>query len=115
LDLRKNSSRAVAVRAKDDPFLLVVWRIAFFGEKGALTKKIIKIAFSKTGHRLPEKEHLEMLLGMPPVTLSSVNLLEWSSVLDEIPKSLERDLKYRGLLTDKTSYQPELIGILLGV
>jgi hypothetical protein len=36
-------------------------------------------------------------------------------VLDEIPKSLERDLKYRGLLTEKTSYQPELVGILLGV
>ncbi|MBC7429627.1 MAG: DEAD/DEAH box helicase family protein [Bacteriovorax sp.] len=115
IESRKNLSRAVAVRAKDDAFLLVVWRISFFGEKGSLSKKIIKIAFSKSGHRLPEKEHLDMLVGLPPVSLANVNLLEWSTVLDEIPKSLERDLKYRGLLTEKTSYQPELIGILVGV
>ena len=56
-----------------------------------------------------------MLVGLPPVSLANINLLEWSTVLDEIPKSLERDLKYRGLLTEKTSYQPELIGILVGV
>jgi superfamily II DNA or RNA helicase len=115
MESRKNSARAVAVRAKDDQFMLVVWRIAFFGEKGSLAKRIIKIAFSKSGHRLPEKEHLEMLSGFPPVSLADVNISEWNLVLDEIPKSLERDLKYRGLLTEKTSYQPELVGILLGV
>lgn len=115
METRKPSARAVAVRAKDDPFLLVVWRISFFGEKGSLSRRIIKIAFSKSGHRLPEKEHLEMLTGIPPISLQDVNISEWSSVLDEIPKSLERDLKYRGLLTEKTSYQPELIGMMLGV
>ena len=104
LESRKTSARAVAVMAKDDPFLLAVWRIAFFGEKGSLHKKVIKIAFSKSGHRLPEKEHLEMLAGLPPVSLPEVNLSEWSTVLDEIPKSLERDLKYRGFLTEKTAY-----------
>ncbi len=115
MESRKTSARAVAVRAKDDPFLLVVWRIAFFGDKGSLARRIIKVAFSKTGHRLPEKEHLEMLVGIPPISLNDVNISEWTSVLDEIPKSLERDLKYRGLLTEKTSYQPELIGMMLGV
>lgn len=115
MESRKTSARAVAVRAKDDPFLLVVWRIAFFGDKGSLSRRIIKIAFSKTGHRLPEKEHLEMLTGIPPISIHDVKISEWTSVLDEIPKSLERDLKYRGLLTEKTSYQPELIGMMLGV
>ncbi len=115
LESRKTSARAVAVRTKDDPFMLAAWRIAFFGEKGALHKKVIKIAFSKTGHRLPEKEHLEMLSGLPPISLPEVNLGEWIPVLEEIPKSLERDLKYRCLLTEKTAYQAELIGIMLGV
>lgn len=56
-----------------------------------------------------------MLMGIPPISINDVNISEWTSVLDEIPKSLERDLKYRGLLTEKTSYQPELIGMMLGV
>lgn len=114
LESRKIAGRAVGVRAKDDPFLLAVWRIAFFGEKNSVHKKIIKIAFSKSGHRLPEKEHLEMLVGLPPVSINEIKLSEWESVLDEVPKALERDLKYRGFLTDKTSYQAELIGMLLG-
>ena len=114
LERRNISSRAVAVRAKDDPFLLAVWRIAFFGEKNSVHKKVIKIAFSKSGHRLPEKEHIEMLLGLPPVSINEIKLSEWNVVLEEVPRALERDLKYRGFLTEKTSYQAELIGILLG-
>lgn len=62
MESRKASARAVAVRAKDDPFLLVVWRIAFFGDRRLSTsRRIIKIAFSKTGHGYLKKNILKCL------------------------------------------------------
>lgn len=115
LERRDVASRSVAVRAKDDPFMLVVWRVSLFGDKGSTTRKIVRLAFSKTGHRLPEKEHLDMLQALPPIPMSDVNIKAWDSVVEHIPASLERDLKYRGLLTRNTSFQAELIGMMLGV
>jgi superfamily II DNA or RNA helicase len=114
LDTRPVAARAVAVRTKDDPFLLLSWRISLFGERGSILRKVVKLALSTSGHRLPEKEHLDFLGGLPPVHVSSINLDHWPAVLDSASAALERDLKYRGLLTGNTSYQSELIGILIG-
>jgi hypothetical protein len=114
LDLRAATARAVAIRAKDDPFLLLAWRVNLFGDRGSVQRKVIKLALSKSGHRLPEKEHLDFLAALPPVHLSSVNISKWDSIIESVPSALERDLKYRGYLTGNTSYQTELIGILLG-
>ena len=115
LDARPVTARAVAVRSKDDPFLLLAWRVNLFGDRGSIHRKVVKLALSKTGHRLPEKEHLDFLGGLPPVHLSDADLSPWLSVLDSVPEALERDLKYRGLLTGDRSYQSELIGALIGV
>lgn len=115
LERRDVASRSVVVRAKDDPFMLVVWRVSLFGDKGSTTRKVVRLAFSKTGHRLPEKEHLDMLQSLPPIPMSAVNTEAWDSVVEQIPSSLEKDLKYRGLLTGNTSFQAELIGMMLGV
>ena len=114
LDARPISTRAVAVRSKDDPFLLLSWRISLFGEKGSVHRKVVKLALSKSGHRLPEKEHLDFLGGLPPVHLSPSDFDQWLPILDTVPAALERDLKYRGLLTGNTSFQSELIGVLIG-
>ena len=86
-----------------------------FGEKNSITQKIIKIAFSKSGHRLPEKVHLEKLMSLAPISMNDVKIDDWVGTLDQIPKSLETDLKYMGYLSENTSYQTELVGILLGV
>ncbi len=115
LERRDVAARSVAVRAKDDPFMLAVWRVSLFGDKGSTTRKIVRLAFSKTGHRLPEKEHLDMLQSLPPIPMSEVNTNSWDSVVEHIPSSLEKDLKYRGLLTANTSFHAELIGMMLGV
>ncbi len=115
LDLRTTTARAVAVRSKDDPFLLLTWRVNLFGDRGSVNRKVIKLAFGKSGHRLPEKEHLDFLAGLPPIHLSSINIQDWDSVIEGVPSALERDLKYRGLLTGGRSYQSELIGMLMGV
>jgi superfamily II DNA or RNA helicase len=115
LERRDVAARSVAVRAKDDPFMLAVWRVSLFGDKGSTTRKIVRLAFSKTGHRLPEKEHLDMLQSLPPIPMSEVNADSWDSVVEHIPSSLEKDLKYRGLLTANTSFHAELIGMMLGV
>lgn len=115
LERRDVAARSVVVRAKDDPFMLVVWRVSLFGDKGSTTRKVVRLAFSKTGHRLPEKEHLDMLQSLPPIPMSEVNAALWDGVVDHIPASLEKDLKYRGLLTGNTSFQAELVGMMLGV
>lgn len=111
---REVAARAVAVRAKDDPFMLVVWRVSLFGEKGSTVRRVIRLAFSKTGHRLPEKEHLDMLHSLPPIPMSEVKFETWDKIIEHIPSSLEKDLKYRGLLGGNTSFQAELIGMMLG-
>lgn len=115
LEQREVSSRSVAVRAKDDAFMLAVWRVSLFGERGATTRKVVRLAFSKTGHRLPEKEHLDMLHSLPPIPLSELKIDEWNNVVEHIPSALEKDLKYRGLLTANTSYQAELIAMMVAV
>ena len=115
LERRDVSSRSVAVRAKDDAFMLAVWRVSLFGERGATTRKVVRLAFSKTGHRLPEKEHLDMLQSLPPIPLSELKIDEWTNVVEHIPSALEKDLKYRGLLTANTSYQAELIAMMVAV
>jgi superfamily II DNA or RNA helicase len=115
LERRDVASRSVVVRAKDDPFMLVVWRVSLFGERGSTARKVIRLAFSKTGHRLPEKEHLDLLRSLPPIPMSEVKPEAWDSIIEHIPASLEKDLKYRGLLAGNTSYQAELIGMMLGV
>jgi SNF2 family DNA or RNA helicase len=115
LEKRDVAARSVAVRAKDDPFMLVVWRVSIFGDRGSLARKIVRLAFSKTGHRLPEKEHLDLLQSLPPIPLSELKAEAWDAIIENIPSSLEKDLKYRGLLTGNKSYQAELIGMMLGV
>lgn len=115
LERRDIAARSVAVRAKDDPFMLAVWRVSLFGDKGSTTRKVVRLAFSKTGHRLPEKEHLDMLQSLPPIPMSDVNTSSWDSVVDHIPSALEKDLKYRGLLSANTSFHAELIGMMLGI
>lgn len=115
LERRDVAARSVAVRAKDDPFMLAVWRVSLFGDKGSTTRKVVRLAFSKTGHRLPEKEHLDMLQSLPPIPMSDVNTSSWDTVVDHIPSALEKDLKYRGLLSANTSFHAELVGLMLGV
>lgn len=115
LDERPLTARAVTVRAKDDPFLLAVWRLSLFGERGSTQRRVIRLAFSKSAHRLPEKEHLDMLLSLPPIPMSEFRPDVWNSVLEQIPASLEKDLRYRGLLTSGTSFQTELIGLMVAV
>jgi hypothetical protein len=105
----------VAVRTNDEPFILFIWRVGLFGEKNSLNKRIVKLALGKSGHRLPEKEHIEMLGTLAPIHINSIDLNSWLNISEEVPTYLERDLKYRGLLTNNTSYQAELMGVLLGV
>lgn len=115
LERRDVASRSVAVRAKDDAFMLAVWRVSLFGDKGSTSRKVVRLAFSKTGHRLPEKEHLDLLQSLPPIPLSELKIDDWANVVEHIPSALEKDLKYRGLLTASTSYQAELIGMMVAV
>lgn len=115
LDSRSDTGRAVAARAQDEPFALMIWRIGLFGEKGSVQRRVLRLALSPTGHRIPEKEHLDRLVGLSPVHVGTLNLSSWEDVLDSAPAALERDLKYRGMLTGSTSYQAEVVGILIGV
>jgi hypothetical protein len=115
LERRDVASRTVAVRAKDDAFMLAVWRVSLFGDKGATSRKVVRLAFSKSGHRLPEKEHLDLLQSLPPIPQSDLKIDEWTNVVDQIPSALEKDLKYRGLLTASTSFQAELIAMMVAV
>jgi superfamily II DNA or RNA helicase len=115
LDSRGTNARAVAVRSKDEGFLLTVWRVSLFGERGTVQRRIVRMALSNSGHRIPEKEHLDLMKGLGPVHMADTVLSPWLTVLDSVPSVLERDLKYRGLLTGDRSYQSELIGALIGV
>lgn len=114
LSSRKSNELAVAVRSPDEPFLLLAWQINFFGEKNTIIRKFIKLAVSNSGRRLPEKEYLGYTSNLSPISVDDATLAEWMPIVESIPETLERDLKYRGLLSSEVSYQANLVGILIG-
>ncbi len=111
---RGSNQRAVAVRTPDESFLLVTLVLSLFGERNTVTKKFTKLAISKDGRRLPDKEHLDRLEALTPFDVSKINLDVWRPIVDRIPEILEKDLKYRGLLSGGASYQVEFVGMVLG-
>lgn len=115
LNQRSPIERAVAVRSPDEPFLMVALILSLFGERNTVTKKFTKLAISKDGRRLPEKEHLDHIGALAPVNLAEVDLNLWRLLVDRIPELLEKDLKYRGLLSGGTAYQVDFIGMLVGI
>ena len=115
LGQRPWSERSAAVRSPDEPFLMVALVLSLFGERNTVTKKFTKLALSKEGRRLPDKEHLDQLEVLAPVDIAKIELNVWRPVADRIPELLEKDLKYRGLLGGGAAYQVEFIGMLVGV
>jgi hypothetical protein len=114
LHQRSPADRAVAVRSPDEPFLLVTLVLSLFGERNTVTRKLTKLAISKDGRRLPEKEHLDHLDALSPVDLNEFDAGIWQPVVDFVPELLERDMKYRGLLSSGASYEVEFVGMLIG-
>jgi superfamily II DNA or RNA helicase len=115
LDSREWSKKGVAVRSPDEPFLLVALVLSLFGERNTLTKKFTRLAVSKDGLRLPDKEHLDHLESFAPVDISNIDLAPWRAICHRVPEILERDLKYRGLLSGGAAFQVDFVGMMLGV
>lgn len=100
----------IAVQSENqEKGILTIWYIEVQGEKGERKPHIVPVSIDLNGNRFPKWEKRIEELFSRPVT-EKIKTLKRDKLLNEtIQPMLQRELIYRGIITDGKDYQAKLI------